>query len=122
MELKKSGSANLDEFVKSLISDEDQIKKKLKACREIAKLEELFKNSKLSRKPNSHFARTGVAIAQKHDELSRVKDEISKIQIEKAKVDTQTRFYLRRLKGFWARLIERLSGRKDGRRDAGFGE
>ena len=65
-----------------------------------------LKNSKLSRKPNSHFCTNWSRnCAKKHDELSRVKDEISKIQIEKAKVDTQNQVLFEE--------IERILGEAD---------
>ena len=91
LELKKSDSASLDDFVKSLITDEDRIKKEVEALTgEIAKLEGLFQKQQVEQEQKQkalHELENN--LRKKQDELSKIKDVISGVQIEKARVDTQ---------------------------------
>ena len=91
LELKKSGSASLDDFVESLITDEDRIKKEVEALTgEITKLESLFQKQQAEQEQKQQaLHELESSLRKKQDELSKIKDEISRVQIEKARVDTQ---------------------------------
>lgn len=91
LELKKSQSHSLDDFVTDLITEEDRIKKEVEVvAQKISKLEQLFKEeqeSEVLRQKQLHEVENH--LRKKQDELSGLKDEIAGVQIEKAKFDTQ---------------------------------
>lgn len=91
LELKKAQSNSLDDFWNDLIKEEDRIKKEVeKQVGEISKVESLFKEQQLSQSSKQkELHSTEMAFRDEQEKLSKVKDQISMVQIEKAKVDTQ---------------------------------
>ncbi len=91
LELKKAQSNSLDDFWNDLIKEEDRIKKEVeKQVAEISKVESLFKEQQLSQSSKQkELHSTEMAFRDEQEKLSKVKDQISMVQIEKAKVDTQ---------------------------------
>ncbi len=91
LDLKSAETQNFDDFVKGLIAEESRIKEEAdRLSAEIAKLGELFKSEQRQQEDHQkelHEIESGVR--KKQDELSRLKDKISGVQIEKAKIDTQ---------------------------------
>lgn len=91
LELKKAQSGSLDSFVKDLISEEDRIKKEVEAQgKEITQLEQhvtAFYHQEEAKQKHLHQAES--VFRGQQDELSKVRDQESQIQIEKAKLDTQ---------------------------------
>lgn len=91
LELKKTESGSFDDFVKDLISREDKIKNEVEGLSaEIGKLEGLFKGEQEEQEQKQQLLHElESSLRKKQDELSSVKDKISGVQIEKAKIDTQ---------------------------------
>lgn len=91
LELKGAQSSNFDDFLKELIAEEDRIKKEVESLSsEIAKLEDLFKKQQTEQEAKQEaLHEVESLLRKKQDELSKIKDGISKVQIEKARVDTQ---------------------------------
>lgn len=91
LEMKSAQSSNFDDFVKELISQEDQIKKEVeKLSQDIGRLQELFKQEQLEQEKKQKFLHELESnLRKKQDELSEIKDDISHVQIEKAKIETQ---------------------------------
>jgi chromosome segregation protein len=91
LELKKSASGSFDEFVKSLILDEAKISQEVESLsQEISQLETLYKTQSSEQEEKQkklHDLESQLRRAQ--DGWSQLKDQISSLQIEKAKVDTQ---------------------------------
>ncbi len=91
LEMKNANSLNMDDFLRQLIEEENKIQKEIEnQSTHINKLEELFKSEQVEQeKKQRHLHETESLLRKKQEELLKIKDEISKIQIEKAKTDTQ---------------------------------
>lgn len=91
LELKKAQSQSHDDFLKDLIAEEDKIKKGLEAQgAEITKVEQslqAYYREEEGRRLDARAAENNFRGLQ--DKLSKIKDEESQINIEKAKFDTQ---------------------------------
>jgi chromosome segregation protein len=91
LELKKAQSVSPDEFWKNLLQEEDIIKKQADLFgAEILKIEQVLKQHYTSEDARQKTLRqTENAFRDLQDQLSKVKDQESLINIEKAKFDTQ---------------------------------
>lgn len=91
LELKKAQSSSPDEFWKNLLDEEHRIKQLVDDLgREIHKVESLLKehyDQEDSRQ--KHLRKTEGEYRDFQDQISKVKDQESEINIEKAKYDTQ---------------------------------
>ncbi|MCX6797276.1 MAG: chromosome segregation SMC family protein [Candidatus Doudnabacteria bacterium] len=91
LEFKKASSATPDDFWQQLIKEEDRLVKQVESLAgEIVSLEELFKKQQSEQNEQSKkLHQIEMHLRDSQDGLSRLKDEISALQIEKAKYDTQ---------------------------------
>lgn len=92
LELKKAVSGNSDSYVQELVAEENKVQEKIAAITErMAKLEQQlqgFYDSESNWK--AAIAEEDKRFRQQQDELSRIRDQESKVQIEKAKFETQS--------------------------------
>ena len=114
LELKKTASGSFDEFVKGLILDEEKINKEVEGLSlEIAKLEELYKTQNVEQEEKQkllHELESGLRRA--HGDLSEIKDKISGLQIEKAKIDTQAEVLKQEVVGILGEEAYKIMGEK----------
>ena len=91
LELKKAQSTNFDDFVQSMIAEEKNIQNEIdKLAVEIAKVGEIFSREQAEENLKQKALREAEgAYRAEQDELSKLKDKISAISVEKAKYDTQ---------------------------------
>ncbi len=92
LELKKAASGSSDSFVQELVAEENKVQEKIKAVtQKITELEEKMQNFYASENSwKASIAEEDKRFRQQQDELSRVRDQESKVQIEKAKLETQS--------------------------------
>ncbi len=92
LELKKSVSGNSDGYIQELVSEENKVQVKLAEITEkIAKMESQlqgFYDSESNWK--AAIAEEDKRFRQQQDELSRIRDNASKVEVEKAKLETQS--------------------------------
>jgi chromosome segregation protein len=91
LELKKAQSTNFDDFVQSMIAEEKNIQNEIdKLAVEIAKVGEIFSREQSEENLKQKALREAEgAYRAEQDELSKLKDKISSLSVEKAKYDTQ---------------------------------
>jgi chromosome segregation protein len=91
LELKKASGLSADDFLKELISEEDKIKAEVEQfSKKISHLETLFGQERQSQEhEQKHLREVEGHLRGKQEELSKIKDLLSLVQIEKAKLDTQ---------------------------------
>ena len=91
LELKKAESHSIDDFVQSLIAEENRIKKELENHgSEITAAEASLKAYYQEEEAGRAAIRTAeAAFRDKQDQVSKIKDQESQLSIEKAKLDTQ---------------------------------
>ena len=121
LELQKSTTENFDDFVQSMIEEEkkiqmeiDSLSKQIEGVTQVFRTEQEEENRKQKalHEAESHFRK-------QQDELSKLKDHISVLQIEKAKYDTQTEVLseeVRRLLGSegWQSIVtERITSKAE---------
>ena len=92
LELRKATSGSADNFVQELVAEENKVQEKVSAIAdEIAKLEsklQQFYNAESSWK--AAIAEEDKRFRQQQDELSRIRDQASKVEVDKAKLETQS--------------------------------
>jgi chromosome segregation protein len=91
LELKKAQSGSPDEFWKNLLDEEDRLKKQVEVLgQEMVKVEEVLKTRYQEEDARQKFLRkTENDYRNLLDQISKVKDKESAINIEKAKFETQ---------------------------------
>ncbi len=91
LELQKAESGNFDDFVQNMIAEEQKIQAEIEVLgKDIARVNDLFKQHQATeneKQKSLHEAES--QYRRQQDEHSKIKDEISVLQIEKAKFDTQ---------------------------------
>lgn len=91
LELKKASSASVEDFLKDLVIEESRIQKEAEVLgKDILAAEEALKdflNSQMEENKALHERES--VLRREQDELSKVKDQESALNIEKAKLDTQ---------------------------------
>lgn len=91
LELKKAQSASPDDFLKELIAEEARIQRDVEAVgREVDRLERAASELLTKDGARTEQLRSAEAAFRKsQDDLSKVKDRISELSVEKARFDTQ---------------------------------
>lgn len=91
LELKKAQSHSFDDFVKELIVEEEKVKKDLDIeSAEILKVEQQLKiHFEHEEQRRRQIREAENAFRSKQDELSQIKDQEGKINVEKARYETQ---------------------------------
>lgn len=92
LELKKASSGSADSFVQELVSEENKLQEKVTGVTEqIAKLEAQLQGF-YSAESNwkAAIAEEDKRFRQQQDELGRIRDNQSKVEVEKAKLETQS--------------------------------
>lgn len=91
LELKKAQSASPDDFLKELIAEEARIQRDVEAVgREAERLERLASEALAKDSERTEQLKvTEAAFRKAQDDLSKVKDRISELSVEKARFDTQ---------------------------------
>lgn len=91
LELKKAQSSNFDDFVQSMIAEEKNIQSEIdKLAVEIARVGQLFATEQAEENVKQKALREAEnAYRDEQDALSKLKDKISLLSVEKAKYDTQ---------------------------------
>ncbi len=91
LELKKNQTGSFDDFVKDLMQEEKRIQTEVSGFSvEIEKLQELFKQEQQKQEEGQKNLRElENLVRHKQSDLYKTKDEVSKIQVDKAKIDTQ---------------------------------
>lgn len=91
LELKKSESVNSEEFIKTLIVEEQKVQAQVDAIgSEASKIELLFTNLQHEEQERQRkLIEVESSFRRQQDELSRLKDNVSSVLIEKAKYDAQ---------------------------------
>lgn len=91
LELKKANSDNNDSYIAELVTEENKVQEKLQTlASEIAKLEtqlQEFYSAENSWK--AAIAEQDKLFRRQQDELSRIRDQATKLQVEKARLETQ---------------------------------
>jgi chromosome segregation protein len=101
LELKKASTESPDDFWKDLLAEEDRVKKEVDVlAKQISNLENLFKaKNEQEGQKQKELKAMEEGYRNKQDELSRLKDQISLVNIEKAKVDTQMEVLVQEISG-----------------------
>lgn len=91
LELKKATSISPDDFWQELVKEENRLIKHVEdLAKEILLLEEAFKKQQSEQSQKARdLHKIELSSRDSQDKLSRIKDEISVLQIEKTKYDTQ---------------------------------
>ena len=91
LELKKAASHSMDDFLKGMLEEESRLKKQVdELAKEILEVEELFKKQQGEQSHlQKNLHRIEMSLRDQQDELSKIKDKISGLMVEKAKYDTQ---------------------------------
>ncbi len=91
LELKKAVSHSMDDFLKGMLEEESRLKKQVDGLvQEITTVEGLFKKQQ-DEQGNLQKAlhQAELSLRDQQDELSKIKDRISALSVDKAKYDTQ---------------------------------
>ncbi len=114
LELKKSSSGSQDSFVKELMGEENKVQEKVsKITKDIQKLEtDLQSFYQAESNWKASITEEDKRFRSQQDELSRVRDNESKIQIEKAKFETQAEAIVNEIhqslgQDLWQKIQER---------------
>ncbi len=113
LELKKAQSVNFDDFVQSMIAEEKAIQGEVdKLAIEITRVEQAFAAQQAEENVKQKALREAEnAYRAEQEDLSKLKDKISVLQVEKTKFDTQMEVLkeeVRRILGEqeWATMVE----------------
>jgi chromosome segregation protein len=92
LELKKSVSGGSDAYVQELVSEENKVQEKITAITsQITKLEEQLQGFYSSENNwKAVISEEDKRFRQQQDELGRIRDNQSKVEVEKAKLETQS--------------------------------
>lgn len=92
LELTRATSTSQDDFLQTMLAEETRIQKEADAMAgQISQIEVLFKTQQESQSGKQKALHAAESeLRTRHDELSNVKDQIAVVNVEKAKVDTQT--------------------------------
>jgi chromosome segregation protein len=113
LELKKTSSSSQDSYVKDMMQEEGKVQDKVNAlARQIAELEEKLQSFYQAESSwKAGIAEEDKRFRSQQDELSRIRDNEAKVQVEKAKFETQSEAIVAEIhqslgSDLWAKITE----------------